>query len=276
MTHRVGFEYRGGGRDGRTPFEIFLQYTDEKEKSATVLGAILSRLIRKNGIKLLDIGSGNGEYLRLALDKMKEPKNTSIVLLEPGDDLVAKLRDTAKLFPRNTVARVLHSSFEGFATDERFDLVLASHVPLAKDDSARLPAIYSRMLGLLKPNGHIIVVMREKDDIHRFRTMFKSQIIGRDYASLTIKDAERAFRQIANQLPLRFKKFNAQANASLPYPDNMEDVIAIVEFLLNTKWEEIPVKIRDSVLKYIRDRHGRLRQIDGFLVVEKIHHQKKH
>lgn len=275
MTHKVGFEYRGNGGSGRTPFEIFLQYTDEKEKSAAVLGAIMSRLIRKGGMTLLDIGSGNGAYLRLAFDKVKGSKKTSIVLLEPGDDLVAKLRNTAKLFPRNTVAKVVHSSFEEFASDERFDLVLASHVPLTKDDSTKLPGIYSRMLGLLKPSGHLIVVMREKDDIHWFRTTFKSQIMGKDYTSLTIGDVERVFKQIATHLPLRFKKFSAQASTSLPYPDNMENVITIVEFLLNARWEEIPAKIRNSVLKYIHDRHGRLQQIDGFLVVEKIYHQKK-
>lgn len=275
MTRRAGFEYRGSEKDGRTPFEIFLQYTDEKNKSASMLGTILSRLLRKNGMTLLDIGSGNGAYLRAALEKMKSLKKVIITLLEPSDDLVRQLRNTAKLFPHNTVAKVTHSSFEDFMTDERFDIVLASHVPLAKDDPTRLPAIYSRMLELLEPNGRLIVVLRGRDDIHWFRTTFKSQIMDRDYASLTIDDAERVFKQIAGQLPLRLKKFSAQANAFLPYPDNMEDVITIVEFLLNTEWEEIPAEIRDSVLKYIRNKHGRLRQVDGILVAKKIRHQKK-
>lgn len=274
MSRTIGFEYRGDRRGGRTPFEIFLQYTDEKEKSAAVLGRILSRLIRRNGMAFLDIGSGNGTYLRSTLEKVKSPKKTTITLLEPSDDLVEKLRDTAKFFPRNTVAKVVHSSFEDFTTDAQFEIVLASHVPLAKDDPASLPAIYSRMLGLLKPNGSLIVVLRGKDDIHWFRTTFKSCIMGIDYKSLTIGDAEQVFKKISSQLPLRLKKFSTQANALLPYPDNMEDVIAIVEFLLNIKWEEIPTAIRDSVLGYIRDKHGRLRQIDSFLVVKRVCHQE--
>lgn len=276
MTRRVGFEYRGSGKDGRTPFEIFLQHSDEKEKSATMLGKILSQLIQRHGMTFLDIGSGNGAYLRLALAKVKGPKKITVTLLEPNDDLVRWLRNTAKLFPLNTVAKVVHSLFEDFTTDERFDFVLASHVPLAKDDPARLPAIYSRMLGLLKPNGTLIVVLRGKDDIHWFRTTFKSQIMGRNYKSLTIDDAERVFMQIVGQFPLRLKKFSAQANTFLPYSSNMEDVIAIVEFLLNIKWEEISSEIRNSVLSYIRSKHGRLQQIDSFLVVKRVHHQDGH
>lgn len=275
MSHKIGFEYRRDGRNERTPFEIFLQHSDEKEKSATVFGKILSQLIQRHEMTFLDIGSGNGAYLRLTLAKVKSLKKITVTLLEPGDDLVRQLRNAVKFFPRNIVAKIVHSSFEDFTTNERFDLVLASHVPLAKDDPAKLPAIYSRMLGLLKPNGTLIVVLRGEDDIHWFRTTFKSRIMGRDYRSLTIGDAEREFEKIAKQLPLRLKKFNTYAHTLLPYPDNMEDVIVIIEFLLNTKWEEISSEIRDSVLSYIRSKRGRLQQVDGFLVVEKIYHQKK-
>lgn len=275
MTSRVGFEYRRNRRDERIPFEIFLQYTDEKEKSAAVLGKILPRLIRRNGVTLLDIGSGNGTYLHSVLEKVKSLKETVITLLEPSDDLVKKLRDTAKFFPLNAIAKIVYSSFEDFTTNKRFDLILASHVPLAKDDPARLSTIYSRMLELLKPNGTLIVVLRGKDDIHRFRTTFKSRIRGRKYRSLTIDDAEQVFEKIARRLPLRLEKSSAYAHTLLPYPDKMEDVIAIVEFFLNTKWEEISSEIRESILKYIRDKHGHLQQVDGFLVVKKIHRQKK-
>lgn len=118
--------------------------------------------------------------------------------------------------------------------------------------------------------------MRGEDDIHWFRTTFKSRIIGREYRSLTIGDSEQVFEKIAKQLPLRLKKFSAYARALLPHPHNMEDVVAIVEFLLNTKWEEISSKIRDSVLSYIRSKHGRLQQIDSFLVVKRVRHQERH
>ncbi len=267
---KVGFEYRKGGTGNETPFEIFLKYTDEKDKSSAVLEKILSRLLVKEGMTCLDIGSGNGEYLCLAFSKVRNLKKMIITLLEPSVDLTRRLRRTAKLFPRGTSVRVVCSSFEDFTTDERFDIVLASHVPLAKDDLARLPAIYMMMLGLLKPNGVLIVVLREKDDIHRFRTKFKSLIMGRNYKSVTIGDAEQVLRRIANRLPLRLERLSARAKLRLPYPDNMRDVVTVAEFLLNKHWEEIPADIRDSALAYVRDKHGQLQQIDGFLVVRRV------
>jgi len=262
---KVGFEYRKGGTGNETPFEIFLKYTDEKEKSSAVLGNILSRLLVREDMTCLDIGSGNSEYLRSALNKVRNLKELIITLLEPSVDFARQLRRTAKLFLRSTSVSIAHSSFEDFTTDERFDIVLASHVPLAKDDLVRLSAIYVRMLDLLKPNGVLVVVLRGKDDIHQFRTKFKSLIMGKNYKSLTIGDAERVFRRIAKRLPLQLGKLNAGARLRLPYPDNMRDVITVAEFLLNKRWEEIPADIRDSVLAHVRGKHGQLQQIDGFL-----------
>jgi SAM-dependent methyltransferase len=276
MKKKIGFEYRKGSAGEEVPFEIFLKYSDEKEKSSEVLGRILSRLLTREKMTLLDIGSGTGEYLRLALSKARIPQRLSVTLLEPSADLATRLCSARKLFPSNVSANIVSDTFEDFTTGVLFDIILASHVPLAKDNVAKLPEIYRRMFKLLKPDGYLVIVLRGKDDIYQFRTRFKTKIIGRDYYSLIIDDAEAILRKIAEQLPLRIQKFSVKAKLHLPYPDDMRDVISVVEFLLNTNWKDIPVVIRDSILTYIRRRNGLLRQIDGLLVVKKIHRYKKH
>ncbi len=67
----------------------------------------------------------------------------------------------------------------------------------------------------------------------------------------------------------------AKATLRLPYPGNIRDVISVAEFFLNKSWEEIPDNIRKAVLAYLQRKEGVLRQIDGFLVVRRIQHQKK-
>jgi SAM-dependent methyltransferase len=270
MNDQVGFEYRSSGKENETAFEIFLKYTDEKEKSAAILGKILARLIVKQGMALLDVGSGNGEYLRLALCGVRSIKKTFFTLLEPSSDLVKRLRLKAKRFPRNAVVKVVRSTFENFTTKNRFDVVLASHAPLAKNRIENLTAVYRKMLGLLKPEGCLIVVLRGKDDVHGFRTVFKSRLIGRDYQSLTIDDATEALRKIAGEARLRVSRFSANAKLRLPYPHNMRDVISIAEFLLNKKWKDFPGDIREAVLHYVKQKKGILHQIDGFALVRKI------
>ena len=66
-----GFEYRK--KKNETPFETFLRYTDEKEKSAIELANILRDSLQESS-KVLDIGTGNGEYLDLALTKITIPE----------------------------------------------------------------------------------------------------------------------------------------------------------------------------------------------------------
>ena len=69
------------------------------------------------------------------------------------------------------------------------------------------------------------MILRGKDDIHRFRIKFKSLVMGKKYKSLTIGDAEQVLRRIAKRLPLRLERLSAKARLRLPYPDNMRDVI---------------------------------------------------
>lgn len=270
MNNRVGFEYRSNEEEDETAFEIFLKYTDEKERSAAVLGRILTQLLVKQGMTILDVGSGNGEYLRLALNGIRGMKKTTLTLLEPSLDLVKQLRSTIKRFPCTAVVKVVRSTFENFTTNNRFDIVLASHVPLAKDKIERLPEVYAKMLGLLEPDGCLIIVLRGRDDIHEFRTVFKSRLIGKDYQSLTINDAVATLRSIAKRTRLRISRFNVNAKLHLPYAGNMRDVISIVEFLLNKRWGEFPDDIRKAVLDHIKQRKGILHQTDGLALIRKI------
>jgi len=212
MKKRIGFEYCKGIAGEEVPFAIFLNYSNEKEKSSGILGGILSRLLVREKMILLDIGSGSGEYLRLALNKVRDLKEVSATLLEPSPDLARKLRSARKLFPRTVSVDIVGDTFENFTTATLFDIILVSHVPLAKDNITRLPGIYLRMLKLLKPDGHLVIVLRGKDDVHKFRNRFKTKIMGRDYYSLTIDDAEAVFQKIAEQLPLRIEKFSVKAS----------------------------------------------------------------
>lgn len=268
MINKVGFEYRDKG--GETVFETFLKYTDEKKKSSTVLGGILRRLLIKEGMTFLDIGSGNGEYLRLSLSRIKHLKRIEFTLLEPSRGLIKRLERTVKLFPPGSVVKVVHSTFEDFTASDQFDVILASHIPFAKDNRNKLPTVFEKMLCMLRTDGCLILVLRKKDDIHEFRMRFKPQLIGEDYESLIIDDAVMVFNEFAKDRPLRISTFRANSELHLPIADNMSDVISIIEFLVNKKWGELSGNIREAIIDYIKQRKGILHQTDGFALVRKI------
>ncbi|MEK7653453.1 MAG: methyltransferase domain-containing protein [Patescibacteria group bacterium] len=267
MSNQIGFEYSNEG--GETAFETFLRYSNEKDKSSEVLGRILNRLLVEEGMTVLDIGSGNGEYLRLSLIKAKIPRKTMLTLLEPSKDLAERLIVATKQFPDGSIAKVIHSTPEDFVTEDRFDVILISHVPLAKNQADKLPAIYRKILGLLKPRGSLIIVLRGKDDIHEFRTVFKSQLMGINYRSMTIDDAVETLSFLAKSVPLNISMHTAKAELHVPYCDNIRDAISIVEFFLNKRWDEIPNNIREAIMSYIRQKNGVLKHIDCFAVARK-------
>jgi SAM-dependent methyltransferase len=264
MVSNIGFEYQDIQKE--TVFETFLKYSDEKERSAKVLGVILRELLTKDGMTLLDIGSGNGEYLRLALDRLKSLSMSKLTLMEPSDNLINRLRLTIKRFPPNLRIKVIQSTFENFSTKGQFDIVLVSHLPFSK---IKLPDVFRKMLKLLRPGGNLIVVLRKKDDIHEFRSKFKSQLMRRKYRSLTIEDAIGVFIKLAKDKHLKISTFKAEAELHIPLADNVPDAISIIEFLLNRRWIDFPYNIQKAVLNYIYRKRGVLHQTDGFALVNK-------
>jgi SAM-dependent methyltransferase len=267
MKEHIGFEYMNRGE--KTPFETFLQYTNEKEKSAEVLAKFLEPSLSGGGKRLLDIGAGNGVYLESALEKAKSPHDTDITLLEPSIDFAKSLRESLSLRPILESADIANTSFDNFYGNHKnaFDVALASHLPFTKD---ALATTLNNMLDVIREHGRLIVVLRGKDDAYEFRTIFKTHLNEtEDYSALIIDDALRIFEELANERSLRISHADALSKLKIPMEKNMEDTIRIIEFYLNEQWDNIPENTRNSVLVYLGKRKGLLRQIDGFAVVDK-------
>lgn len=262
---KIGFEYMVN--EGKIPFEIFLNYTDEKEKSSVVLGNILSNAFSRDEMTILDIGSGNGEYLRLALNNVSVLNGMQFTLLEPSVGLFKHLKTFISDFPVCSKIKIINTFFEDFSEDNHFDIILASHLPFKKD---KLLIFYNRVLKMLNKGGELVVVLRCKDDVHYFRTKFKTELMHKKYVSLTIDDAIKIFNKIAKSIPIKISKFYSESALSFPIKDNAKDAISIIEFFLNKKWEEISIDMHERILGYINYKNCKFKQIDGFLVVKKL------
>ncbi len=259
----VGFEYQS--KRGSTPFEVFLRYSDEKERSSAVLGRLLKKFLRRTGVSLLDVGAGNGEFLRLALSRVSITRPAELTLLEPSPSLVRRLREAARGLPPKLAVTVKRSALEEYNPRRKFDVILASHLPFPK---YKLPSVYSRLLSWLSPGGSLIVVLRQRDDIHLFRTTFKSQLIGARTQSLTMDDALYVLKRLPVAASLHTSSFQARATLSIPFRTNPSHTKTIVEFLLNRRWRDFPENVRQNVLQHLRKKQGKLQICEGFLVVK--------
>ena len=255
-----GFEYKK--KKNETPFETFLRYTDEKEQSATKLSTLLQTRL-KEGSHILDVGTGNGEYLNLALSKTNIPDGVKLTLVEPSNDLVTRLEGRfEKQFPSINV-RIVSSDLQAFDSNEKFDAILMSHlfyhVP-RKIWGEQL----AKALSLLTPTGVLIIVLREKDDAYYFKMMFKPILFDTSFKALTIDDVLDALPEAA---ALHIAKQTAASELKIPVEENFDDTISIIEFFLNKEWSDIPSSIQQSSLQFIKDKKGVFKQLDGIAVV---------
>lgn len=260
ISSQPGFEYRN--KKDETPFETFLRYTDEKEKSATQLAKVLDDVV--SDAHILDIGTGNGEYLSLTLGKAKNLNGSHLTLVEPSADLAGQLNSRFhNILPADNI-RIVNTDLDGFLTDEKFDIVLASHLFYHIPRHTWSKQL-TRMLSLLKPNGLLIVVLREKDDAYAFKMAFKPHLFTPDFKALTIDDV---LDTLPNGSTLSVVKHPATSQLQIPYPKNMEDTISIIEFYLNKEWSDVPEAIQKDVFKFIRNKNGTFEQIDSIAVIE--------
>jgi len=269
LSNIVGFEYNKRKDISLSPFETFLKYTDEKEKSSIVLKNILNELFSHKKTTILDIGSGDGTYIMSTLKKTEISEESQIVLLEPSKNLIKKLKNKLRHSSfRNLKIKMVNMTLDHFAREKiLFRIIIASHSPINKE---RLPQTLLKMLNLLRNGGHLIIVLRKKDETYRFRTKFKSHLLNdRNYKSLVIDDALKILRELKKYKPLKIRVFKSDSKLYLPMDKNRKDTISIIEFFLNEKWGNIPKTIQKEIDIYIKRKKGIFRQTDGFVLVTK-------
>lgn len=250
-----------------TPFETFLRYSNSKEKSSIKIAEILNQYLSNmnSEIQFLDIGTGDGSHIKQVLQKTMYENRINIELVEPSSDLIQELKRNLKGLPKNINAQIINELFEDFQPNRTYDIVLASHLYHIPDEDK--VSQYSKMLDLLKPNGKLILVLKEDDDRQEFRMKFKPLLFSGDFKGLTLTRSLDFVRQI-KPMP-EIQTFQVEAMLEIPYKTDVDDTISIIEFFLNKTWEEIPTAVKAEVMEFIESKNGCLREIEGIAVISK-------
>lgn len=103
---------------------------------------------------VLELGYGDGLFTEKLVDL-----GHAVTLVEGAESLVVKSR--AKYGEQ---IRVHHTLFEEFETPSSFDYVIATHVLEHVDDPI---AVLNRIKTWLKPSGKLIVIVPNKESLHR-------------------------------------------------------------------------------------------------------------
>jgi 2-polyprenyl-3-methyl-5-hydroxy-6-metoxy-1,4-benzoquinol methylase len=104
--------------------------------------------------RVLELGYGEGIITRMVLETGRQ-----LTVIEG-----AKLLHEALVVQFGSAATAVHALFEEFTPHTRFDAVIASHVLEHVDDPV---ALLRRMRTWLTPGGRLIVVVPNKESLHR-------------------------------------------------------------------------------------------------------------
>lgn len=244
------------------PFEIYIKYSNEKDVSIIQLRKILSRFKDKK-VKVLDVGSGDGSYL---LQSLPKENNFEIIFLEPATKLFNKLK---KNIQQHKEYKAINKTFEEFCIEnnDKFDIIIASH--LYHFPEAEYSAFLSQLISLLKNSGTLIWIERGIDEVTDFKQRFKRKLVPsrypKDWQPRNYTKALKILKRRSGNTELILNK----SELKFPYKENLDEVIAIIEFYLNIDWVSIPTEIQNEILKYIENKEGVLEQEEGVIIFTK-------
>lgn len=259
--------YRKKGNETR--FETLLRYSDEKEKSARVLGEILKEILREN-VDFLDLGSGNGEFLLRSLQHSRFRKPVRFILLEPSKDLLIRLKATIKKFPKNSKIKIISQRWEDYDSEKKFDIVLVSHSTYGWHRK-NWEKLFTKMVDCLRPGGSLVFITRLKDDAYAFKQLFRPFFFGKTFKAVELGECLRVFAGIFAKKRMAFRPriYKSHSTLQLPIKKNFEDAVSLIEFYLVKSWSEMPKEVQEKILKFLRSKRYILRQVDGIAVVRK-------
>lgn len=129
-----------------------LFYTNSNEKG--VLTALIEELLDKQRFKNgLDIGAGQGLITQPLADRCQQ-----LTLIEPA------IKHANFLKNKFTHAQVFPGVFQDFKSDEQFDIILCAHMLYYLQPVELIPTL-NRMVNMLVPGGHLILINAEVDFI---------------------------------------------------------------------------------------------------------------
>lgn len=130
--------------------DMFIENTCQRYELEWVLKEIPS------GSRILDLGYGDGLFLE------KMATGNDLTLIEGSSALAAAAKMRAQDLSLNV--KVINSLFEDFNSEDRFDVVLASHVLEHVDNPA---IVLSKIKTWLAPEGKLICIVPNRESLHR-------------------------------------------------------------------------------------------------------------
>lgn len=242
---------------GKTPFDAFLECTDEKLVMGGFIGAKLDNIqAQGQTLRLLDIGCGDGSLAAQAI--AASTQSVEYTGLDPVSSSVEKAKTA--LGEQGVASVVFQAKFEECDLgDQKFDAILASNLyHLSTED---IPSFLRRAGGLLYPHGNTFFVYRaNNDDILDMRRRFEKPLYEDFREPRTIHHVMQACHQV--DLPYGSVE-EVTATVEIPTDDTRRQ--KVIEFILNRSVASLDPVTLDHIRAFTEARHNSLRSVQAVM-----------
>lgn len=235
----------------RAFFKEFLRRTDQKEEINKFLIENYTKPGKK--LKILGLGTGSGEDVIDFLTYLnRKGVEFQFVFVDPSRELfdVFKVKVKKHKLSKN-ISHIFISKFEKFCTDNKFDIIIASHVFYYLKD---WEPIIKKIISLLKTNGDAFIFMQsEESDNFKFRNTQLKYIYGKKYKE---KSAEQLVRLIKKlKLPYKSRAVISKLDVSgiVSRKSVPSRAKSLLSFLIRKKFDDLETNVKLKIVNYFKN-----------------------
>jgi SAM-dependent methyltransferase len=258
----------------RVFYEEFLANTDQKKNSSDFLIKQIDLI--KKPINILSVGAGAGDDVAGLLRYLGTHNiQFKFFYLDPSQYSFGLFKKRlAELKLADHLSGVAIGDLEIFENEEKFDLIIASHVfYYIRDWDKSLLKLHN----LLSDNGKLLIFMQSKgSDNFKFRNKFIKKILDKDYNEKSGEELIKVIKKI--KLGYEMQKVTSKSDVTSVFPNGglaSEGGAKVLSFLLRADYNDLDKKLQSRIKNYLsknaKSENDKkiFKLVDNYIVIKK-------
>jgi trans-aconitate methyltransferase len=242
------------------PYLAYCRCTDEKQK----LHDYISSAFDKELSNILDLGCGNGVNTSFLADRFQ---NASIDAIERSEAQILEA------ISRNNRLNInyLHTPFERFKTDKKYDFMLASHVLQYIDSD--LESFVKNATSLLEKDGEVWFVQQTKEGIAQIISHQKQYLTNERFQDWkTFEDYKCTIERLVNEDYHTHTDYLDSSFMQIDFANPSEEDKLRLEFIfcLDTPYDSQSVEFKDNLSRLRLGDGKRISHPNGIMKIRRI------